>query len=716
MVASVFSVAQIHTAPPAPLVIQVAVGGSDTGDGTAEHPFATLSRARDELRKRKSAGSLPPGGATVMVHGGRYLLPETLELTAADSGTPASPVVYQAVPGQEARLIGDRIMAPSAFEKVTDPAMLQRFDPVAREHIVELDLARLDLKHAKPFPSTFEGGGDLLQLHFNGERLPLSLWPNGGYTTMAEVMDNGGGKGATQHGGAFRYRGERPAHWKATLAEDGVWLAGFWRVPWVFVSVRTATIDTDTHVITQAAAVSGGIGSKYSPLVNGVRKGTGKENFYALNLPEEIDQPGEWCVSFKRRKLYLWPPARLEGADIRISDNDKPLIALKAAAWITLRGFTLEGGLGNTIEIQGGSDNLVAGCTVHHNGAVAVVLKDGFRNGVKSCDLFHLGDAGIKMSGGDRKSLTAGALYAVNNHIHHIGEVRKIVSGIDCTGFGNGVAHNLIHDTPYGGITYGGNENVMEFNELYHLGLDGGDLGAFYTNGDWASCQNVIRNNFVHHAPAAQGVYWDDGHSGDRAYGNVFYKVQSGAFVGGGHDNVFENNLVVECKQGLHVDSRGVSRGYNWNAPHLAKMLNAVDYTRPPWSRRYPFLLTRFSGIPERPEGTALIRNLVWNCTKPLSLSGKPEHFEKTRVIDNQTVTENPGIMAPERLDFRFRPNGKRMNFEPIPFEKIGLQADADRKTLPKDSEIHRNEDCPGVPVFESQTDLEQSNRNARKP
>ena len=254
----------------------------------------------------------------------------------------------------------------------------------------------------------------------------------------------------------------------------------------------------------------------------------------------------------------------------------------------------------------------------------------------------------------------------------------------------------------------------MEFNELYHLTQDGGDSGAFYTNGDWASCQNDIRNNFVHHAPGAQGVYWDDGHSGDRATGNIFYKVQSGAFVGGGHDNQFENNLVVDCRMGLHVDSRGVSRKYNWQAASLSKMLTTLNYTRPPWSQRYPFLLTRFQGHPEYPEGTTLNRNLVWNCGKPIDLSGKPEHFDKTRVIDNHTVTENPGIVAPERLNFRFQP-GAKPGIDAIPFERIGLQIDRDRKALPTEAETGRNEENRSVPVFDSNTDLEQSNRDAVK-
>ena len=431
------SVGAVHAEAPNPAIIHVAPNGDDTASGTAEHPFATLTRARDEIRKHKRSGPLPANGVTVMVHGGRYILTNGLELTGEDSGSAASPVVFQTVPGEEVHLIGDRVVKSSEFEKVTDLAILQRFDSIAREHIVELDLSRIGIAHAEPYSSSFVGGGGLIQLQINGKRLPLSRWPNGGYTTMGEVVDNGDNQAGAKQGGAFHYQDERPGRWLTAMKDDGVWLAGFWRVPWVITSVRLAAIDPESRLITLAVPISGGIGSKYSRLVNGVRKGTGKENFYALNLPEEIDQPGEWCVSFKRHKLYLWPQTRLEGSDIRVSDTEKPLITLHSTSWIVLRGFTLEGGLGNSIEIRGGSDNLVAGCTVHHNGGVAVLLKDGARNGVKSCDLFHLGGGGITMIGGDRATLTAGGLYAVNNHIHHIGEVMKIGAAIDCEGVGN---------------------------------------------------------------------------------------------------------------------------------------------------------------------------------------------------------------------------------------------------------------------------------------
>ena len=71
--------------------LYVASNGSDSGSGTLQAPFATLVRARDEIRRLK-----PAGPVTVYVRGGTYEMPATLQLTAQDSGTADAPIVYRA--------------------------------------------------------------------------------------------------------------------------------------------------------------------------------------------------------------------------------------------------------------------------------------------------------------------------------------------------------------------------------------------------------------------------------------------------------------------------------------------------------------------------------------------------------------------------------------------------------------------------------------------
>ena len=84
----------------------VSVSGRDSWVGSKSRPFATLERARDEIRRlKKRLGGLPPGGVAVRIRGGGYVRTATFELGPEDSGTPDAPVEYRAE-GGEVRLIG----------------------------------------------------------------------------------------------------------------------------------------------------------------------------------------------------------------------------------------------------------------------------------------------------------------------------------------------------------------------------------------------------------------------------------------------------------------------------------------------------------------------------------------------------------------------------------------------------------------------------------
>ncbi|MBD3292422.1 MAG: hypothetical protein GF393_05830, partial [Armatimonadia bacterium] len=59
-------------------ILHVAPDGSDDAAGTEAAPFATLARARDEIRAIRRQGGLADGGARVIIHEGPYLLKEPL--------------------------------------------------------------------------------------------------------------------------------------------------------------------------------------------------------------------------------------------------------------------------------------------------------------------------------------------------------------------------------------------------------------------------------------------------------------------------------------------------------------------------------------------------------------------------------------------------------------------------------------------------------------
>ncbi|MCL5742403.1 MAG: right-handed parallel beta-helix repeat-containing protein, partial [Acidobacteria bacterium] len=300
------------------------------------------------------------------------------------------------------------------------------------------------------------------------------------------------------------------------------------------------------------------------------------------------------------------------------------LVELRETSYVTLRGFTIEYGRGRGIEIQDGTGVNVLGCIIRNVGNQGVVVSGGRRHTVAGCDIYQTGDGGIQMRGGDRKTLTPASHAAVNNHIHHLAEwSRTYQPGIEMDGVGLRAQHNLIHDGPHNGILIHGNDHLIEFNELHHLCLETGDVGAFYIGRDYSERGNRVRHNFFHHlggrgSIGSMAVYLDDCASGVEVYGNIFYRTTRSAFIGGGRYNTVENNIFVDCKPAVDIDGRGLDPKPVWHNmvyQTMKERLEKMNYLAPPYSTRYPEILSLErayqidSGIP--PAGNRVVRNIV---------------------------------------------------------------------------------------------------------
>jgi len=314
--------------------------GDDAWSGTKARPnrshtdgqFATLERARDAIRTLKKAGRLPDGGMTVGLRGGIYPLPKTFELTAEDSGAPAAPIVYRAYGKEEVRLTGGKEI--KGFQPVTDPEILKRLDPAGRGKIVQADLKA---QGVADFGSIKAGGfGRLtqptgLELFFQDRPMQLARWPNRDWAKIVAVP-------AGPQGGKLTYEGDRPARW--TAAPD-IWIHGYWTYDWADTYEKVKSIDPKKREIATCEP-HGAYG--YTP---------GKR-WYALNLLEELDEPGEWYLDRRTGLLYFWPPAPLSEGKAVVSLLEGPLISLKDVSYVTLRGLTLECTRGSGVQIAGG--------------------------------------------------------------------------------------------------------------------------------------------------------------------------------------------------------------------------------------------------------------------------------------------------------------------------------------------------------------------------
>jgi parallel beta-helix repeat protein len=660
--------------------IHVSPAGDDGNPGTKSKPLATLGAARERVRKNAA-------GSVVVLHGGVYALKGGLELGTKDSGSANKPVTYRGAEGEQVTLTNSTRIAGKEFRPVTDPGTLARIPNELHGKILELDLTRTDLQHVHRYPEIFEDNGGIVELFFNDHRMPMARYPKTGFMQMKKVLVNGGGlevsgdwrsyydNGApTQRPprpGVFEYRDDRAARWVSAVPR-GVWLKGYWRIPWQNEAVRVAAIDTKEGTITLAVPVPGGIGNKYHR-----PEGDGKENYWLFNLLEELSEPGEWCLDFQDKKIYFYPPSSMDGADVLIADNDDPVLHVNGASDVVLENLTVTCVRNNGIEVTGGTRNVVAGCTVRNVIKNGIVLREGEQNQARSNDVSYTGAAGIWLSGGDEKSMPRkpAGHRVVNNHIHHFGEIERVYApGINAGYTGNGggghhvavgmyIANNLIHDGPHAGVLHGSWDHVFEYNETFRICTVSNDMGHFYCYDLYRRSGNrVFRYNFMHHSPLADGIYFDCDNREDKVYGNV---------VDGGNNaylfktgNSLDDPLQIFCWNNIAAHSK---TGYRFVMRKGSDVKNnvAVDC-------KVPYSFPMESGKGPKPDGEA-------------ALTGK-----------NLTYTgTDPGFVDMAAFNFALKPDSdvfKQIAFEPIPLAKIGLFRDAYRKTLPSDESLRRFE------------------------
>jgi hypothetical protein len=649
----------------------VSTQGRDTNPGTREKPFATLDHARDVVRGLKS-----PTPVTVWLRGGIFRLDKPLALTAADSGT-----TYRAFGTEAVSLMGGMPVPAESFGPVTDFAILSRLDTTAKPHIVVADLGKLGLQDfGKPWPDSFVGYNGWPELFFGGERMQLARWPNTGFTKMGKVLDKGSVPRVGEkpdRGGKFQYTDDRPARW---LSAPEVYLEGYWCFKWFSECLKVAKIDPTEKSI-----------SFLRPHVYGIGGYSGGD-YFALNLLEELDSPGEYYLDRKTGLLYFWPPADLKTKPVALSTLGEPLVTMTDCANVTLRGLTFEVSRGAAVKLTGGENNLLAACTMRDLAGDAVSISGGKNNGVVACELYNLGGGGISLSGGDRKTLTPCGNYADNNHIHHFGRIyRTHHDAINLNGCGCRATHNLIHDAPHHAMDFGGNDNLVEFNEVYRVCLETDDAGAIYTGRNWTVQGNIIRYNFFHDiggGPAVgnQAIYLDDCAAGTTCYGNIISRVGRAFLIGGGRDNIIENNIMIDCPISVHIDNRGVgiakTHDENWGT--LTSEFKSLPIMDEPWKSRYPHLPTYLTDQPGYPKYNLVARNLMVRCGK---MNIAREAQELSTFTDNFATNEDPGFADAARLNFDLTPGSfafqKIPGFKPIPFAKIGPFRDQYRQAMP---------------------------------
>lgn len=644
----------------------VAPTGDDTNPGTAEKPFRTLQRTRDAALANK--------GATVRLAPGTYRQSRTLELDERDSGT-------RYIGGSKASITGGIEIPSSAVKPVSDPTILNRLLPDVRGQVLEIDLHALGITDFGGIGPRGFGHPYLpapVELFVDEEPLLLSRWPKRGQPgePIGKVLDDGTNnlaRGERPHGGTFKYATDRPARW--THAED-VWITGFFFNGYADDTLKVKSFDVTNKTLTTVQRHWYGFNS-----------GKPWNRWFALNLLEEIAQPGEYAVDPKTGKLYFLPPAGKDIAKCRleVSVLQEPLVAIKGATNVVFDGIDFECSRGMGVYIEGGASNRIQNAALHNLGELAVCIglavdldrktispaggqwrtsgdplfnrNGGTGHGIVNCKIYNVGAGGISLGGGDRRSLTAAGNFVENCEIHHFNRWDRTYRGaINIDGVGNIIRRCHIHDCPGCAIYLHGNEHLIEYNEIHRALMEGDDMGAFYMGRDPTERGTIIRYNYWHDlalAHATHCLYFDDsGGDSAKVYGNIFRKAGSLSTVNinGGSDILVTNNIFLDCKKPIRMGHGG--NEWRTKQGRFETLIKNIGCDQSPWRERYPELRGYLAARSQMPRGNLFSKNLLVNS--------KLTEEKGVTAVNNRSVTQDPGMK-----------DVGIPGFEPIPFEKM---------------------------------------------
>lgn len=652
--------------------VYVAQVGDDANPGTREKPLATVGKAVEAMRGA--------GGGTIWVGPGEYFLKQGLVFDAQHGGTPEQPLVVRGTEPGKARLSGARTVGD--FRAISDDEAKPLISAEAKRHIVVADLKSQGFPPLAQLPAHYRSHG-CEEVVFDDVPMQSARWPNEGFTEFTEVIDSGASPithwdiRTVYRPGAFRFPGDRPKQWDFSR---GVWLQGFWCYKYWDSVLKAATYNPDGGELRFAAKDAFGIGSPRAWDKNA------KYPFYALHVFEELDSPGEYYLDRQNNRLFFWPPGDIKTTPVRVTLCAAPLIQANGVTNLVVRDLILENGRGTGVVMVESRNCRLEDCLIRNMGQRGIEL-NGSRLSALHCEIARTGAGGIGVTGGDRKTLTPGECSVVGCHIHHTGRLDWDGGrAVFLNGCGNRVANNLIHDGPSGAIRYGGNDHLIELNEIYGMCSLYEDVGVIYTGRDWSSQGNVVRWNYIHDilSKDAQALYLDDCDSGDTFIGNiVFNGGKHGVMLGGGRDNTFRGNIFINMPVGIHVDARGpnaivFNREDSWNL--LAKC-EKLDYLSPLWRKRYPRLARTMAEDPLQPLGNVLHENILIGCKKPFELqNGTDKKWLDRANNPERELADFPGLVgegSPARLNLSKLPEiwQKVPGFEPIPIEKISRES-----------------------------------------
>lgn len=461
------------------------------------------------------------------------------------------------------------------------------------------------------------------ELFVNGESMHLSRWPNEGMIRMGKIIDKGSVPrydDFENRGAIMEYDSLRISKWKF---RPDMWMSGYFNAGFADDALRIKELDKKKRCIKTDGATLYGFNSSHP-----------WNKWYAFNIKEELDAPGEYYLDKQERKLYFIPPVE-KMESLSLSVLEQPFFDIWKAKDVTIEGIDFECSRSVMISLCETENVNISNCTFTNGGNWAIMIgmgiepftkylhsgvgkpvrgivgnlqqhiyedtdfnrKGGHNNVVEDCKFYNLGSGAISLGGGNRSTLEPGNNIVRNCLFHDNNRIEKsYCPAVHITGVGNKILNSEIFNTPSMAILMHGNNHEIAYNYIHNVCLEVEDQGAFYYGRNPSECGTVLRYNLFANIPDEYNtcsVYHDDGAGGMIIEDNIFYKAgKYVSLIGGGSDNSYRRNVMINGKMGFHIDDRL----RNWAKSLIEKdglfekRLNEIGYSENPYISQYPYL------------------------------------------------------------------------------------------------------------------------------
>jgi hypothetical protein len=322
------------------------------------------------------------------------------------------------------------------------------------------------------------------------------------------------------------------------------------------------------------------------PITNDTRLISG--TWTVENVLAELDQPGEFYFDKETLKLYVWPNSTLDTMDFRMGLLDRLLQVSSKAFNITIDNIGFRdmaptymgewsapsGGdwalhRGAAVFLEDVQEVTIRNCRFSRLDGNAIFLSRKTRNVTIEQNKFEwIGESAIATWGDtDGYDATSGEfpMYTLIQHnvMRELGIYQKQSSAVgQCKAALTTIRNNIMFNMPRAAINFNdmlGGGDVVEGNLIFNTCRESGDHGPinswdrqpFLTqlkdgSNSFDPIPRRITNNVIFaNYGASQGVDNDDGSSWYEISNNLFYSAEGFKMDYGGHDSVFEDNLVM---------------------------------------------------------------------------------------------------------------------------------------------------------------------------